>query len=174
MTIPETLYTIDIVFASFVLLFVLNGLRRGLAGELASLLTLLFVLGWICFFLPSLTQFAAQNWSVLSGNIIQAVVLVIILLVAVILSFLMTLLFRQLFKERVGAVAGAISGGMLGWVRGGMIGLSLMAALSLLPNEALYTQLSEKSTVGEWVCDRFTPWLYPRLMELPVFDEKEN
>ncbi len=174
MNFPEMLYTIDILFAVFVLFFAVGGLLRGLAGELASLLTLLILLVWICFFYPSLTQFAARNWSPLSGTIIQGVVLLVLLLAALILSYLMNILFKQMFKSRVGEITNRLIGSGIGLLRGALIGLSLFAALSLLPNEKLYAMLSEKSAIGGWVCNRFTPWLYPRLMELPVFDQKEN
>lgn len=174
MNIPEVFYTIDILFAAFVLFFVVSGLLRGLSGELASLLTLLALLCGICFFYPSLTQIAARSWSALPPTAIQLVVLVVLLLVSILLSFLLSRLFKQIFKSRMGVISDRVAGGLTGLLRGLLIGLSLMAALSLLPNEKLYTALSEKSAIGGWVCNRFTPWLYPRLMELPVFDQKEN
>ena len=173
MSVPDMLYTIDILFALFVFLFAVGGMRRGLSGELASVLTLLILLFWICFFYPSLTQFAADLWSTLSPRAVQGVVLLVLLLVAVILSFLMNILFKQLFKSRMGAGIDKLAGSSVGFLRGMVMCVSLMAALSLLPNEALYAQLSEKSVIGGWVCNTFTPWLHPRLMELPVFDQGE-
>ncbi len=167
------LYTIDILFAVFVFLFAAGGLRRGLSGELASVLTLLVLLSWVCFFYPSLTQVAAQLWSALSPVLIQAVVMLVLLLVAVIFSFLLNILFKQLFKSRVSEVTNKISGSLLGLLRGALIGISLLAALSLLPSERLYEALSEKSALGGWVCNTLTPWAHPRLMELPVFGRGE-
>ncbi len=173
MNFPEMLYTIDILFAVFVFLFAAGGLRRGLSGELASVLTLLVLLSWICFFYPSLTQVSAQLWSTLSPVLIQAVVMLVLLLVAVILSFLLNILFKQLFKSRVSEGMNKMSGSLLGLLRGALIGISLLAALSLLPSERLYEALSEKSALGGWVCNTLTPWAHPRLMELPVFDRGE-
>jgi len=174
MNIPEVFYAVDVLFVAFVLFFVVSGLLRGLSGALASLLALLALLCGVCFFYPTLTQIAARNWGTLPPMMIQLVVLVVLLLVAILLSFLMNILFKQMFKDQMGVVPDRIAGSLVGLLRGALIGLSLMAALSLLPNEKLYAVLSEKSVVGGWVCNRFTPWLYPRLMELPVFDQKEN
>jgi len=174
MNFPEMLYTIDILFVAFALLFLVVGLLRGFSGELASLLTLFVLLGAVCFSYPMLTQIAAELWTTLSPTAIQSLVLLVLVLVSVILFFLMHLLFRQMFKERMGMVFHRIAGGFVGLLRGGLLALCLMAALSLLPNEALYAKLSEKSVIGGWVCNVFTPWLHPRLMELPVFDREEN
>jgi uncharacterized membrane protein required for colicin V production len=174
MNVPEAFYTIDILFVAFVLLFAVVGLFRRISGELASLLSLVMLLCGICFFYPSLTQFASRKWGVLSASIVQGVVIVALVLAAIILSFLMNRLFRQIFRSRVGEVTNRLIGGAIALLRGALIGVSLFAALSLMPNETLYTSLSEKSVIGAWVCSRFTPWLYPRLMELPVFDQKEN
>jgi len=174
MNFPEVLYTIDILFVAFVLLFAMIGLLRGFSGELASLLTLFVLLGAVLFSYPVLTQIAAENWGTLSPGAIQAVVLLILVLGSAILFFLMHLLFRQMFKERMGMVFHRIAGGFVGLMRGGLIALCLMAGLSLLPDEALYAKLSEKSVIGGWVCNTLTPWVHPRMMELPAFDQGEN
>jgi len=100
--------------------------------------------------------------------------MLVLLLVAVLLSFLLNILFKQLFKTRVSEVTNKISGSVLGLLRGALIGMTLLSALSLLPNERLYEALSEKSALGGWVCNTLTPWAHPRLMELPVFDQEEN
>lgn len=175
MIFPEMLYTIDILFAAFVLFFAVVGLWRGLSGELASLLTLFVLLGGLCFYYPSLTQMAAQMWDSLPAKVVQGLVLMVLLLASFILSCLLRILFKAMFKSALGVLADKVMGVGVGMLRGALIGISLMAALSLMPSEELYMMLSEKSVVGGWVCNHFTPWLYPRLMELPVFDgEEEN
>jgi len=174
MGFPDVLYTIDILFVAFALLFGVIGLLRGFSAELASLLTLFVLLGTLCFYFPALTQLAAKTWNTLPAAALQGVVLFALVLLSVILFFLMHWLFRQMVKERMGMVFHRIAGGFAGLLRGGLLALCFMAGLSLLPNEALHIRLSEQSLVGGWVCSRFTPWLYPRLMELPVFDQEEN
>jgi len=174
MNFPEMLYTIDILFAVFVFLFAAFGLRRGLSGELASVLALLVLLCGLCFAYPACNQFAAQTWIDLSPVLIQVVVLLALFLISFILYFLIRVLLKRILKsamsERVDEAAGCVAG----LLRGALVGITLLAALSLLPSERLYEALSEKSVLGGWVCNTLTPWAHPRLMELPVFDQEEN
>ena len=174
MSFPESFYTIDIVFAVIVLFFAANGLRRGLSGELAGVLTLLLLFGGLFFCYPSLTNLAARNWEALSPVLAQVAVFLILLMVSVLLFVLIRALLARFLKERLGKVADKFSGTAVGVLRGGLVGVSLLALLSLLPSETVYTALSEKSEVGRWVCERLTPGLHPRLIELPIFDQKEN
>lgn len=174
MSFPETFYTIDVLFGLFVLLFGFAGLLRGLSGELARLLGFLFLLSGFCFFYPTLTQLAAQHWGTLSPVAVQVIVGLILLLIGLLVFFalrvVLTVLFRQLFK----GVVDRLFGGLFGLLFGALLGLSVFSSLSLIPDEEVYRMLSEKSVVGAWVCERLAPWLYPRLMELPVFDREEN
>ncbi len=173
MNVPEMIYTIDILFAVFVIVFAACGLRRGLSGELASVLTLLVLLCGLCFAYPAFNQFAAQTWVDLSPVLIQIVVLLVLFLISFVLYFLIRVLLNRIFKTALSDGVDKIMGCFAGLLRGLLIGLTLLAALSLLPSERLYEVLSEKSAVGGWVCNTLTPWAHPRLMELPVFDRGE-
>lgn len=169
MAFPDTFYTIDVLFAVFVLLFGVAGMLRGLAGELARLITLVALLAASCFFYPQLSQFAARQWAALPPAAVQAVTAGMLILGAVLFYILLKLILTRAFKEQVGVFFDRVFGALTGMVFGALIGLSVLCALSLLPNEKTYTMLSEKSSIGAWVCNRLTPWVYPKLMELPVF-----
>ena len=173
MNFPEMLYTIDILFAVFVFLFAAYGFRRGLSGELASVLTLLVLLCGLCFAYPAFNQFAAQTWVDLSPVLIQIVVSLVLFLISFLLYFLIRILLKRILKTALSDWVDKIAGCFAGLLRGALIGISLLAALSLLPSERLYEALSEKSAVGGWVCNTLTPWAHPRLMELPIFDRGE-
>jgi uncharacterized membrane protein required for colicin V production len=173
MFFPEWVYTLDILFVVFVLLFVIGGLRHGLSGELARMLALLAFLTALLFFFPRWMQLAAQQWPSLSSRMLQGAVILALLLAALLLSILLQLLLKLLFKSRIGEVADKLAGSLAGLVRGTLIGLALMVGLSLLPSPTLYQTLSEKSSIGSWVCRVLTPWIYPRMLELPVFDRNE-
>ena len=174
MNIPEMLYTIDILFAVFVFFFAAGGLRRGLSGELASVLTLVVLLFGLCFTYPAFNQFAAQRWVDLSPVLIQVVVLLVLFLISFLLYFLIHVLLKRILKSALSEGVDKVAGFFAGLLHGALVGITLLAALSLLPNERLYEALSEKSVVGGWVCNTLTPWAHPRLMELPVFDQEEN
>jgi uncharacterized membrane protein required for colicin V production len=173
MSFPDTFYTIDVLFGIFVLLFGAAGMLRGLAGELARLITLTVLLAVSCFFYSQLCQMAARQWTALPPVAVQAITAVVLLLCAVLLFILLKAVLRHVLKQQVGVFFDRILGALLGMVFGGLIGLSVLCALSLLPQEKTYRMLSEKSAVGSWVCTRLTPWIYPRLLELPVFSSGE-
>lgn len=169
MGFPDTFYTIDVLFGVFVLLFGVAGMLRGLAGELARLITLAVLLAVSCLFYPQLSQLAARQWAALPPAAVQAVTAAALLLSAFLLFMLLKIILRRALKEQVGVFFDRILGALLGMVFGALLGISVLCALSLLPQERAYVMLSEKSAVGGWVCDRLTPWVYPRVLELPVF-----
>jgi len=174
MSFPETFYAIDVLFGLFVLLFGVTGLLRGLADELARLLAFTFLLLGFAFFYPSLTQLAARKWSVMSPVAVQVTVGVVLWLGGMLLFFGLRFSLKKLLCEQIPGLMNRIGGGLIGLLSGALLGLCVLSAVSLVPNEAAYRMLSEKSMVGGWVCERMTPWLHPRLMELPVFDREEN
>jgi uncharacterized membrane protein required for colicin V production len=174
MNFPEWLYTIDILFLVFVIFSTVSGLRRGLSGELAHVLTLIGLLAGFCFFFPQLVQMAAHRWESLSPWIIQTAVAGVLLLAAFLIFCLIRMVFKLLLKSRMGEVTDKITGAGIGLLRGALTGLAILAALSLVPNARLYQTISEKSVVGGWVCSTLKPWLYPRIIELPVFNHWKN
>jgi uncharacterized membrane protein required for colicin V production len=172
MWFPEQLYTIDILFAAFVLLFVFSGIKNGLSEELAHVVTLIVLLAGICFFYPQIMAFATETWRALSPAALRIVVPVTLLLAAVLFFVVVRALFKQLFKSKLGSPGDKIAGGLIGVLRGALMGLVLFSGLSLIPNDALYQTLFEKSSIGAWVCNTLTPWAQPRIMDLPVLKDK--
>lgn len=173
MSFPDTFYTIDVLFGIFVLLFGIAGMVRGLAGEMARLVTLAVLLTVSCLFYPQLSQLAARQWTALPPIAVQAITAVILILFSVLLFILLKLILRRIIKEQVGVLFDRILGALLGMVFGALIGVSVLCWVSLVPQERMYRMLSEKSVVGAWVCNRVTPWVYPKLLELPMFSGGE-
>ncbi|MBC8205919.1 MAG: CvpA family protein [Kiritimatiellales bacterium] len=174
MSVPDTFYAVDVLFGLFVLLFGVVGLLRGLADELARLLAFAFLLCGFAVFFPALTQFAARNWVTLSLAAVQVVVGLVLWMSAMLLFFMLRFSLKKLLCEQVDSLLNKLSGALVGLLSGALLGLSVLSVVSLVPDESVYQKLSEKSVVGGWVCERMTPWLHPRLMELPVFDREEN
>ena len=172
MWFPEQFYTIDILFAALVLLFVFEGIKHGLSSELAHVATLIVLLAGFCFFYPQLVQLTSDQWPALPPMAVQIAVPVVMLLVTVLLFLLLRALFKQLLKDKLGEAADKITGGLAGALRGALVGVAILVGLSLIPNDALYQALSEKSSVGAWVCNTLAPWANPRIMELPVLKDK--
>lgn len=174
MGFPEQLYTIDILFAAFVLLFVFSGIKHGLSGELAHAVTLIVLLVGVCFFYPQCLDLASESWSALPDSAVRILVPVVMALAGILLFFVLRALFKKIFKSKLSEPADKTAGALIGILRGALTGLVLFSCLSLLPNEALYRTLSEKSAIGSWVCNTLTPWAQPRVMELPVLKDKVN
>jgi len=173
MNFPDTFYAIDVLFGVFVLLFGVAGFFRGLAGGLARLLVFIFLVCGFAVFFPSLTQMAARRWGALPPVAVQVAVGVILWLSGILLFFALRFVLTPLLRERVPGMVDKICGALIGALSGALLGLCVLSVASLIPNEGTYRRLSERSIVGSWVCNRMTPWLHPRMMELPVFNGEE-
>jgi uncharacterized membrane protein required for colicin V production len=168
MGFPEQLYTIDILFAVFVLLFALNGSRYGLASELAHAMTKMALLAGICFFYPQLLSLvSAQKWP-LPESVTGFLVPAFMLLASVLLFFTLLVLFEKMFQDKLNGTVDKAGGALAGVLRGALTGLMIFSCLSLIPSKGLYQVLSNRSLVGLWVCDTLTPWAKPRVMKMPV------
>jgi len=172
MYFPEMLYTIDILFAVFVLFFAVSGMRHGFSGELAHVVTLIALLAGVCFFYPQLMELASETWRTLPESAVRILVPVVLVLAAVLLFVVVRALFKQLLKDKLGETADKAAGGLVGALRGILFGLTVFAGLSLIPNESLYRMLSEKSSIGGWVCNTLTPWAQSHMEDLPVLKDK--
>lgn len=174
MSFPDTFYAIDVLFGLFVLLFGVAGLFRGLSGEMARLLAFSALLCGFAFFFPSLTQLAARKWSALPPVAVQVTVGIILWLSAMLLFFALRFLLKKLLSEQIPGLLDKLFGALTGMLSGVLVGLCVLSVVSLVPDEGAYRMLTEKSMVGSWVCNRLTPWLHPRIMELPVFNGEET
>jgi len=81
-------------------------------------------------------------------------------------------LFKLALVSKLVGSSDKISGGLAGGLRGILLGLAVLAGISLIPNESLYRAISDESLVGTWVCNTLTPWVQPRIKELPVLKDR--
>jgi uncharacterized membrane protein required for colicin V production len=116
---------------------------------------------------------AARKWSTLPPVAVQVVVGIILWLCAMLLFFALRFVLKKILSERIPGLADKLFGALTGMLSGALLGLCVLSVVSLVPDESAYRMLSEKSLVGAWVCERMTPWLHPRIMELPVFNGEE-
>ena len=174
MSIPDTFYTIDIVFCALVLLFGGIGVWRGFSEELSRLLSISFLLFGFCFLYPPVTQMAVQKWDAIPGGLIQIILGLFFFFSSMGIFLLLRVLFKRFLKEVLHPVTDKVIGMLSGFLFGMLIGVSMLSLMTMIPHEGLYQSLSKKSLVGGWVCETLTPWLHPKMMELPIFDQEEN
>ncbi len=172
MWFPEMLYTMDVLFIVFVLIFAVGGTKRGLSGELAHVVTLLALLACFCFFYPQIMQMVANAWHTLPEPVLQIIVPLALVLAALLFFVLARALLKHLLKSKVDGTFDKIAGGLTGALRGALLGLAVLAGLSLIPSDALYRVLSEKSSIGGWACNTLTPWAQSHMVDLPVLKNK--
>lgn len=174
MYFPEWLYTIDILFLLFVFGVVFIGIKQGLSGELAHVVSMIVLLAGVWFFYPQLTQFISSlmpDWSSLAVTVGAWG----LLLLATGLSYgLARLTVTRFVKGRLGEPADKFFGSFAGALRGVLLGLILLAGLSIIPDESLYQKLSEKSLAGAWVCKTVTPWTQSYKSKLEALKTKVN
>lgn len=172
MYFPEMLYTIDILFVVVILFFAISGTRHGFSGELAHVVLLLALLIGVCFFYPRWIQMTSDSWRELPMPVVQISVSVALLLIALLFFVFAHMWFRRSLEGKLGGGADKMVGGLIGALRGGLFGLAVWVGLSLIPNDSLYRVLSEQSLVGNWVCNTLTPWVQPRIKELPILKDR--
>ena len=163
---------VDIVFAVLVLLYLLNGLRRGLCRELAQIITLAAVLAAFYFFYPQIRLFAERHVSFIAPEHMHIAVPAMVLLAAVILYYLLRIGLRILFCPFLDFFGEKLLGGVVGAARGVVIGALILSALTLVPNAAVQEAVVDKSFTGCIVENMITPWLRENVMNPPARNEK--
>jgi len=174
MNIPAWLHMIDLLFVVFVLLFAVNGLRRGFSGELASLLALLVLWGGFHFLFPFWSSFFFRHGSDQAFKIIQICVGLVFLLITIFLFAWIRRGVRRLLEKVARGFMNRVMDVAFGALRGLLIGVGIMVMLSLWSSEKIETALTERSVIGNWVCNTFTPWLTPRLTKFSISERSED
>lgn len=172
MWFPEWVYTIDVLFVVGVVLFGFGGLRRGLSGELARVLALAGLLAGFLFFYPQWTASLAQEHEQLPPWAVHAVVAVVMVLGSLLLFFLLQGVLKLILKRSLGETSDKLAGLAAGLLRGLVSGLLLFTLLSL--HEPIHQTLSDKSSIGAWVCDAITPTVREWLMDRPLLPARDE
>ncbi|MBM4153264.1 MAG: hypothetical protein FJ220_07065 [Kiritimatiellaceae bacterium] len=172
MGFPEWLYTIDILFVVFVFVFVCSGIKLGLSGELAHVVTLVVLLICLFCFYSQLIHVVSDTWPGLEPQAAGVVTLCLLIVAAALLFLLLQVIFKSMLKNKMGESSEKFFGAVAGGFRGALIGVIVMSALSVVASESLYQTLSEKSLVGGWVCKTVAPWADPYREQITELKEK--
>ena len=141
---------IDIVAIVLIVLWGARGYRRGLSGELASVVSVITALVLGLFLYQPVGDWTAANTR-LTGDLAQALAFGI----TVVLVILTAILFRTLARKVVSIVfAESIDkslGLLAGFVRGCVIVTILFLIMNLWPHEYLNRKFGEESVIGKLV-----------------------
>ncbi|MFA5688311.1 MAG: CvpA family protein [Kiritimatiellales bacterium] len=159
MSLTDGFLWVDIALAVLVLLFFLNGLRRGLCRELAHILTFAALIAGFCFFYAPITEFAACHCTFVALEHIHIAVPVMMLSAALVVYILIWLCLRALLCPFLDFLGEKFLGGIVGAARGAVFGLVIIAALTLVQIPAVQEAVVDKSVIGCWVENTITPWL---------------
>jgi membrane protein required for colicin V production len=168
---------VDIGVLAVILLEVILGLRRGLAGSLFRLLsTLVILVAGLRFYRP-FGDLLVRHTGWLDGNreVGWALAFLLILVVLFLVFLLAQLLLRKLmtvtFNEKINRAGGGISGALQGLV----LSILLIFAIGLWPTPAVQRLFVEHSLAGKGVF-KLCPWAAAALApgEAPPTPEPEN
>ena len=165
---------VDLAALMLVLLGTLQGLRRGLSGELASVFSVVvaFFAGWK-FYAP-VGRFIAERTNMsdpLSNAFAFALCLVAGLLVMYSIGLLLQMLFVFTFRGKIERIGGALCG----TIRLLLITCAGIFLMGLLPSRFLQRHFAEESATGRLLFDHLAPVKESIVEKIPVLkDEAED
>ena len=149
--ILNTYNIIDIIIAIFLAIGLIQGIRRGLSGELARLIGIIVAVwaGWHFYHplgnrLLQSTRLGEQEAYAAAFFICLAGIVLIMVILRLILRKIMEITFKGGFVERVG-------GACAGLLRSALICAAILFFLNLLPSDYIRQKVSQDSIAGRLV-----------------------
>ena len=141
---------VDIIVLVIIVLGAIQGLLRGLSGELARLIStvIVFILGVSCYrpvglLLASHTRLSAAAAGAVAFSIVAATAIILMVLLRYVLKKLMKVVFVPWFDKVGGCVAGML--------RASIFVMIIIIVMNMVPNEYVNEQCGEKSIIGTGV-----------------------
>ncbi|MGD9874877.1 MAG: CvpA family protein [Kiritimatiellia bacterium] len=163
---------VDIAALILILLGTLQGLRRGLSGELASVFSVVvaFFAGWK-FYAPIGEYIAAHTRmsEMLSNAFAFALCIVAGLIVMYSLGLLLQTIFVFTFKGKIERIGGALCG----TIRLALIACAAIFLMGLLPSEFLQRHFADESAVGRFLFLHLEPVKETIVEKIPVLQAEE-
>lgn len=164
---------VDIAALILILLGALQGLRRGLSGELASVFSVVvaFFAAWK-FYAPIGAYIAGHTRmsEPLANAFAFALCIVAGLLVMYSLGLLLQTIFVFTFKGKIERIGGALCG----TVRLTLTACAAIFVLGLLPSEFLQRHFADESAVGRFLFLHLEPVKETIIEKIPALQEEEG
>ena len=170
MTFSNIFTAVDVGALVLVLWEFLWGLKRGLSGELARLISTLITLVAGLRFYPALGRLLADNTRLAENReLAQAVAFLLIVVCFALLFLTLRLVLRLLMVVKFNEKIDRSGGGLAGLLRGALMVILCVYAIGLWPHEYLRDVVRKQSAVGQAVF-RHAPWAIEKLNAIRWLD----
>jgi uncharacterized membrane protein required for colicin V production len=168
---PEWLSLIDAAFLVAVVFFAWGGFQKGFAAQVAHILTIIIVGGFLFFAYPSIFDYFERLLRSVEDTYIMWLILAATGVLGILIFVMLTKVLAKLLKAQVSDVSDSVYGMLLGLIRGVLAVLLALVFLVMLDSSGrAYDKMNGKSYVGRFVCGQVVPRIQPRLA--PAFEEK--
>ncbi len=162
--VPDWLSWIDVAYVGIALVFAWGGFQKGLAGQVAHILTFLLSAILLFFAYPYVYSYLRRVFRDLDQAYVMWLILAAVVAIAIGAFILFTKLLARMLKAQISDGSDAIYGFILGLVRGLLAGLLAMILMVMLDASGkTYDKFRRKSFVGKMVCHELVPRIQPRL-----------
>lgn len=146
---------VDIVACVLIALGTLQGLLRGLSGELAELLSLVAAFVFGLWFHQPLAAWMQDNTR-LSDRPAQTLAFAMTVLTALIVMLCLRFVVRRVMKVVIEARFDRVGGAVSGFARTSVIVLILFVLFNIWPHAYLNRVFGDESLIGAWVRSRLS------------------
>lgn len=169
--IPEWFSLIDGAFVVAIMLFAWGGFQKGFAGQVAHILTFLFLSILLFFGYPVVFRYLNGIFDRLDETVMMWILLAVLVILSIAAFKGFAIILSKLLKMQISDRADQINGLILGVVRGGLTALVAMILLAMVGPREVRDTMRGNSYVGRFVCMKLVPRISPHLSR-PIVEEK--
>ena len=161
--IPDWFSFVDIAYLGVALLFAWGGFQKGFAGQVAHIMTFLFMGGFLFFAYPAIYSYLSRVFR----NLEEAYLMWLLLICLAALTFgvfvLSSKMLASVLKTQISDRSDHAYGFVLGFIRGALVALFAMIFIVMLGPPKFYDSFRVKSYIGKQVCYNLVPRIQPHL-----------
>lgn len=168
---PEWLSLVDAAVLVAVVFFAWGGFQKGFAAQVAHILTIVIVGGFLFFAYPAIFDYFERLLQSVEDTYIMWLILAATVVLGILIFAMLSKVLAKVLKAQVSDIFDSVYGMLLGLLRGVLAVLLALVFLVMLDSSGrAYDKLNGKSYVGRFVCGQVVPRIQPRLA--PAFEEK--
>ena len=149
--IPDWLHIIDFLCAVIIFLFAYTGVKKGVSGQMASLIGFGAVGAALIYAYYPILNFAQRLFSDTPVYALMWLVFLFLCAVGILVYLLLRGILADLFKTNISEGLDSFFGVVLAGLRGLMLIISLIVAIGLLSTDPVNEVLMDRSYIGNIV-----------------------